>query len=63
MSPLLPTPLLVLAGVIAFGLALPRIYRPTSAIRLAAKAFAIGVLTCAGFAAVWAVYWWIEQRW
>ncbi len=53
MSPLFPTPLLVLAGVVAFALALPRTNRPTSAIRLMAEAFSIGLLTCLGFAAAW----------
>ncbi len=63
MSPLLPTPLLILAGIIGFALALPRLPRPTSALRLIAEVFAICVLTCAGFAAAWALYWWVEQRW
>jgi hypothetical protein len=37
--------------------------RPTSNLRLAAEVFAIGDLTCFGFAAAWAPCWWIEQRW
>ena len=63
MSPLLPTSLLILAGVVGFALALPMVGRPTSAARLMAETFVIGVLTCLGYAAAWALYWWIEQRW
>jgi hypothetical protein len=59
---MLPTPLLILAGVVGFALALPRVSRPTSNLRLTAEAFAVGVLTCGGFAAAWAL-WWVEQRW
>jgi hypothetical protein len=62
MSLLLPTPLFVLAGVVAFVFVWPRISRPTSTARLVAEAFAIGILTCAGFAGAGALYWWIEQR-
>jgi len=62
MSWVLPTPLLILAGVIGFALALPRVGRPTSALRLMAEVFAIGVLTGAGFAAAWALCWWVERR-
>jgi hypothetical protein len=60
---MLPTPLLILAGVIGFALALPRVARPTGNLRLVAEVFAIGVLMCAGFASVWALWWWVEQRW
>ncbi len=63
MSWLLPTPLLVLAGAVGFALALPRVNRHTSALRLMAEVFAIVVLTCAGFAAAWVLYWWVERRW
>jgi len=63
MLPLLPTPLLVLAGVVAFGLALPRLNRPTSARRLLAEAFAIGVLPGLLFAAAWALWWRGEPGW
>ena len=62
MSPLLPTPLLIFAAAIGLALALPRIDRATSNVRLAAEAFVIGVVTCLGFAAAWALYWWVEQR-
>jgi hypothetical protein len=62
MSPLLPTPLLILAGAVAFALALPRTARPTSTLRMMAEIFTVGFLTCAGFAAAWALWWWIEQR-
>jgi hypothetical protein len=48
--------MLVLAGVLGFVLALPRMERPSSNLRLAAEAFAFGVLTCLGFAAAWAAY-------
>ena len=51
MSPRLPTPLLILAGVIGFALALPRVARPTSAMRLTAEVCASGILMCLGFAA------------
>lgn len=54
MSPLLPTPLLILAGAAGFALALPRIGRSTSDARLLAEVFAIVALTCLGFAAAWA---------
>ena len=50
MSWLLPTPLLLQARVVAFVLALTRLNRATSAARLLADVFAIGVLTCLGFA-------------
>ena len=63
MSWILPTPLLILAGAIALALALPRVARPTGNLRLVAEAFAIGILTSAGFAAAWALWWWVEQRW
>ena len=62
MSPRLPTPLLILAGVVGFALALPRVERPTSNVRLTAEAFAVVALTCLGFAAAWVVYWWVEHR-
>ncbi len=60
---LLPTPLLILAGVIGFALALPRVQRSTSNVRPVAEVFSIAVLTCLGFAAAWAAWWWVEQRW
>jgi hypothetical protein len=63
MSPLLPTPLLIFAGAVGFALALPRVEQPTSALWRMAEAFAVGVLTCLGFAAAWALWWWVEQRW
>jgi hypothetical protein len=63
MSWLLPTPLLLLAGAIGLALALPRMARPTSNLRLMAEAFAIVVVSCLGYAAAWALYWLIEQRW
>jgi hypothetical protein len=63
MTPLLPTPLLVLAGLVAFTFVLPRTNRPTSTAHLVAEAFAVGILTCAGFAAAWAALWLVEQRW
>jgi hypothetical protein len=73
MSWVLPLPMVILAGVIGLALALPRVVRPTTAVprvvrpttavRLMAEAFAIGLLTCLGFAAAWALYWWVEQRW
>jgi hypothetical protein len=63
MSPLLPTPLLILAGVIGFALSLPRLRKPTCNLRMASETFAIVVVTCLGYAAAWALYWWVEQRW
>jgi hypothetical protein len=62
MSWVLPIPLFVVAGVVAFVLILPRLNWPTSNPRLAAGAFATGVLTCLGMAAAWALWWWVEQR-
>jgi hypothetical protein len=61
MSPLLPPPLLILAGAIGFALALPRVRRPTSNGRMMAEVFTLVVGTCWAFPAVWALYWWIEQ--
>ncbi len=63
MSWMLPTPLLVLAGILAVACVWPRLSRPTSTPRLVAESFAIGILSCAVFAAAWALYWWVEQQW
>jgi hypothetical protein len=63
MSPLLPTPLLILAGAFALALALTRVGRPIGNARLVAEVFALAVAAIAAFAAAWAAYWWIEQRW
>jgi hypothetical protein len=63
MSWVLPLPMVILAGVIGLALALPRVLRPRTAVRLMAEAFAIGLLTCLGFPAAWALWWWVEQRW
>jgi hypothetical protein len=63
MSPLLPTPLLLLACAVGLALAVPRLRRPTSNARMAAEAFAVTLATCLGYAAAWMAWWWVEQRW
>jgi hypothetical protein len=59
----LPTLLLILVGAIGFALAFPRLRKPTCNLRMASETFAIVVVTCLGYAAAWALYWLIEQRW
>jgi hypothetical protein len=63
MTWLMPVQLLPFAGLLALVFAWPRISTPTSHVRLFVDVFIIGVGTAAGCLAVWATYWWIEQRW
>ena len=55
--------LLPFAGAVALLVAWPRLAKPTSHVRLVAEVLMITVSTSAACAAVWALYWWLEQRW
>ena len=71
MSWLLPTPLLIVAGVLALvpltfllrgdGKATPS--RPVSLSRLIAEAFAVTLAVIGAFWLAWAALWVVEQRW
>jgi hypothetical protein len=50
------------AGLLALVFAWPRLRQPTSSLRLVVEVFLITLVTVAGWAAVWAPYWWLEQR-
>ena len=63
MTWVMPVQLLPFAGLLALLLASPRISRPTSNVRLFVEALIIAIGTAAACGVVWAVYWWIEQRW
>jgi hypothetical protein len=63
MPPLLPTPMLVAAGVVAFALAPPSRGAPDEQPPARRRSVRHRRLTCFGFAAAWAPCWWIEQRW
>ena len=63
MSWLLPTPLLLFAGVVALAPLAALVRRQTSAPRLVAEAFitALAVIALAWLA--WVALWLLEQRW
>ena len=63
MTWLMPVQFLPFAGLLALVVAWPRISKPTSHVRLFGEVLVIGVGTAAICMAVWAVSWWIEQRW
>ena len=61
--PLLPPALLPLAGALALVLVWPRLRRPIPTRRLITETLVITAATIISTAALWALYWWIEQRW
>ena len=63
MSWLLPIPLLLFAGVVAFVAAWPRVRRPLSLPRLMVESFAITLMVIGAFWLGWGVLWLIEQHW
>lgn len=63
MTWLMSTELLPVVGVLALVIAWPRPHASTSIQRLCAEVFAIGILTIAACAGLWALYWFAEQRW
>ncbi len=63
MSWLLPTPLLLFAGVVALLPLAATVRRPTSAPRLMAEAFLTALAVIGTFWLAWAALWLIEQRW
>ena len=54
----MPVHLLPFAGVLALAFAWPRLRQPTSSLRFVVEVFLITLVTVAGWAAVWALYWW-----
>ena len=60
MSWILPTPLLLFVGVVAFVVAWPRVRRPPTLLRLMAETFAITLLVSATFWLGWVVLWMVE---
>ena len=63
MSWLLPTPLLLFAGVVALWSLAAIVRRPTSATRLVVEAFVTTPAVIVLVWLAWAVLWLIEQRW
>jgi hypothetical protein len=60
---LLPTPMLLFAGVVALIFVPVLSRRPVSQARLAVEAFACAHLSVAVVWAAWIILWLIEQRW
>ena len=63
MSWLLPTPLLLFAGVVALWPLAALVRRPTSALRLLVEAVAVPTGVNAAVWLAWVALWLIEQRW
>ena len=63
MSWILPTPLLLFAGVVALLPLAALVRRPTSAPRLVAEAFVTALAVIALVWLAWVALWLIEQRW
>jgi hypothetical protein len=63
MSWLLPTPLLLFAGVVALLPLAPLVRRPSSAPRLVAEAFVTTLAVIALVWLAWGAFWLIEQHW
>ena len=63
MSPLLPSELLSIAGAFALFLVWKRTRLPISTSRLIVETLVITVGAMMTTAALWALLWWIEQRW
>jgi hypothetical protein len=63
MSWILPTPLLLFAGVVAPLPLASLVRRPTSAPRLMVEVFAVTLAVMAAAWAGWLALWLIEQRW
>jgi hypothetical protein len=63
MSWLLPTPLLLFAGVVALLPVAALVRRPTSAPRLVAEAFVTTLAVIALVWGAWVALWLVEQRW
>ena len=63
MSPLLPPALLPVAGALALVFVWPRLRRPMPLLRLIGETFAITAGVIVTVTALWALLWWIEQRW
>jgi hypothetical protein len=63
MSWILPTPLLLFAGIVALWPLATLVRRPTSAPRLVAEAFVSTLAVIGAFRLAWVALWLIEQRW
>jgi hypothetical protein len=63
MSWILPTPLLLFAGVVALLPLAALVRRPTSTPRLVAEAFLTALAVIGVFWLAWVALWLLEQRW
>ena len=63
MTWLLPTPVLLFAGVVALLPLAALVRRPTSAPRLMAEAFVTALAVIGAVWLAWVALWLIEQRW
>ena len=63
MNWILPPQMLPFGAAMAMGFVWPRLRQPTSSTRLIAEVLAVTFSVIVTECALWALYWWIEQRW